>query len=51
MRALLILLCLAMATCAAACTHSPDRHSPTHNAAGGYADACGDLPGLIGDDC
>jgi hypothetical protein len=25
--------------------------APTHNAAGGYVDACGDLPGLIGDDC
>lgn len=23
----------------------------THNAAGGYIDACGDLPGLVGDDC
>ncbi len=23
----------------------------THNAAGGYIDACGDLPGLYGDDC
>jgi hypothetical protein len=25
--------------------------SPSHNAAGGYVDACGDLPGLLGDDC
>lgn len=24
---------------------------PTHNAAGGYIDACGELPGLVGDDC
>lgn len=23
----------------------------SHNAAGGYRDACGELPGLIGDDC
>lgn len=23
----------------------------THNAAGGYTEACDDLPGLIGDDC
>jgi hypothetical protein len=23
----------------------------THNAAGGYIDACGDLPGMVGDDC
>ena len=29
--------------------HSPDGSS--HNAAGGYRDACGELPGLIGDDC
>lgn len=24
---------------------------PAHNAAGGYADACGELPGVLGDDC
>ncbi len=24
---------------------------PTHNANGGYIDACGDEPGMIGDDC
>lgn len=24
---------------------------PLHNAAGGYAPACGELPGLLGDDC
>ena len=24
---------------------------PTHNAAGGYIEACGDLPGMVGDDC
>ena len=23
----------------------------SHNEAGGYRDACGDLPGLLGDDC
>jgi hypothetical protein len=23
----------------------------THNALGGYRDACGALPGLVGDDC
>jgi hypothetical protein len=23
----------------------------THNVAGGYTEACGDLPGMIGDDC
>jgi hypothetical protein len=26
-------------------------YPPTHNARGGYIDACGDLPGLVGDDC
>ena len=29
--------------------HSPDGSS--HNTAGGYRDACGELPGLVGDDC
>jgi hypothetical protein len=24
---------------------------PTHNAAGGYIEACGDEPGMLGDDC
>ena len=24
---------------------------PTHNEEGGYIEACGDLPGLVGDDC
>lgn len=23
----------------------------THNARGGYVDACGDQPGMVGDDC
>jgi hypothetical protein len=23
----------------------------SHNAFGGYRDACGELPGLVGDDC
>lgn len=30
------------------CAAMQDR---THNAAGGYIDACGNLPGLVGDDC
>lgn len=25
--------------------------STTHNALGGYRDACGELPGMVGDDC
>ncbi len=24
---------------------------PSHNASGGYYEACEDLPGMIGDDC
>lgn len=40
MRALwLILVAVAVTGCA------------SHNARGGYRDACGDLPGLVGDDC
>lgn len=27
------------------------RLDATHNAAGGYIPACGDLPGMLGDDC
>lgn len=26
-------------------------HAPTHNAAGGYIDACGEKAGMVGDDC
>lgn len=39
--ALLILLIMLASGCTAA----------THNAAGGYTDACGELPGMLGDDC
>ena len=38
----LLLLAASLAGCAS---------SPTHNAAGGYIPACGDLPGTLGDDC
>jgi hypothetical protein len=38
----LVLMLLVLTSCA---------QHPTHNAAGGYIDACGDLPGLLGDDC
>ena len=31
------------------CAAAPD--APSHNVHGGYIDACGDLPPLIGDDC
>lgn len=37
-----ILMVLVLASCAT---------PPTHNEFGGYIDACGDLPGLLGDDC
>lgn len=36
--------------CLISCAHEIDK-LVTHNAAGGYIDACGDLPGLLGDDC
>lgn len=26
-------------------------HDPDYNAAGGYSDACGELPPILGDDC
>lgn len=42
MRIILALLLLSLSACASA---------PSHNDAGGYIDACGDLPGLLGDDC
>jgi hypothetical protein len=30
---------------------SLELNGETHNARGGYSDACGDLPGMVGDDC
>lgn len=38
----IVLMMLALTSC---------QYAPTHNDAGGYTDACGDLPGLVGDDC
>jgi hypothetical protein len=43
-----VLLVLALASCVG-CVATPEQ--PSHNAAGGYIDACGELPGLVGDDC
>lgn len=43
-----IALCALMLFGMASCVECQDR---THNAAGGYKDACGDLPPLVGDDC
>lgn len=60
-RALLAALMLA---CLAGCTpigpafdacepycDEPEPVTGSHNAAGGYRDACGALPGMLGDDC
>ena len=41
---LIALLAALLASCA---TNPP----PSHNALGGYIDACGELPPLQGDDC
>jgi len=41
-----IVLALLLALLLSGCVHKP-----THNARGGYIDACGDLPGMVGDDC
>ncbi len=43
-RFMIILMLICLAVCMAGC-------SATHNLHGGYRDACGELPGLIGDDC
>lgn len=52
MRAALILAALAVLTGCRATLWAIEWDSrPSHNAAGGYADACGDLPGALGDDC
>jgi hypothetical protein len=37
-----LLLGLILSGCAA---------TPSHNAQGGYIEACGELPGMLGDDC
>lgn len=41
-----LLCCLAWLALLTSCVNVP-----THNAAGGYINACGELPPLIGDDC
>jgi hypothetical protein len=43
-----VLLLIALASCMGRVS-APEQ--PSHNAAGGYIDACGELPGLVGDDC
>lgn len=52
---LFLLACALMLAIGAFIGHAADlasaRLAPSHNAHGGYVDACGELPGLIGDDC
>lgn len=57
-RAALLALALALGGCARvigppydACEPYCDEPEPAHNAAGGYREACGELPGMLGDDC
>jgi hypothetical protein len=45
----LLIVAAALAFMAGAYQASVDATS--HNALGGYRDACGELPGMIGDDC
>jgi hypothetical protein len=47
----LLLWSLALASCAELQQRTHERAGGAHNADGGYVEACGDLPGLIGDDC
>lgn len=46
-----LLVALAGALCATAVMVPVVASVPSHNASGGYIDACGDLPGMVGDDC
>lgn len=46
-----LLLLLAAVSLMAACTYNTARDALTHNAQGGHTDACGNLPGMLGDDC
>lgn len=54
---ILALLLFMLAGCATVPAGAPfdwrdvDGHDPDYNAAGGYVGACGDLPGILGDDC
>jgi hypothetical protein len=42
------LCCLLLGLILSGCAATP---TPSHNAQGGYIEACGDLPGMLGDDC
>ena len=47
---LLLLWACALASCMELQRQTSVRDE-THNASGGYVEACDDMPGLIGDDC
>lgn len=48
---LAMLVALLIIAALTGCTTVPAPASGSHNAAGGYRDACGELPPLYGDDC
>ena len=48
---LLILWTCVVACCVELQTQTMERATESHNADGGYYEACDELPGLIGDDC
>ena len=48
---LLILWTCVVAGCMELQARTMERATESHNAAGGYYESCGELPGLVGDDC
>ena len=55
---MLVAVCVAIAMSLTSCATREYIPGPcpyyvgdTHNACGAYVDACGNLPGLVGDDC
>lgn len=49
---LLTLWACAIAGCMELQQQTHDRAAqPSHNTSGGYYETCGELPGLVGDDC
>jgi len=48
---LLVLWACALASCMALQDQTAAQADRSHNLDGGYVEACGDLPGLVGDDC
>jgi hypothetical protein len=47
--AVFIVLLIALSVLGSGCATSGQ--TPSHNQYGGYIEACGDLPPLVGDDC